>query len=62
MLIQQLRQLEKDSIVERTVYPEVPPRVEYTLGALGIALGPSLEALIEWAELRRRMQGEMIVK
>ena len=62
MLIQQLKQLEKDGIVERKVYPEVPPRVEYTLGALGIALGPSLEALIEWAELRRRTQGEMVVK
>ena len=62
MLIQQLKQLEKDGIVERTVYPEVPPRVEYTLGALGIALGPSMEALIEWAEVRRRMHGGMITK
>lgn len=62
MLIQQLKQLEKDGIVERTVYPEVPPRVEYTLAALGTALGPSLEALIEWAELRRRMQVDVIVK
>jgi hypothetical protein len=62
MLIQQLKQLEKDGIVERTVYPEVPPRVEYTLGALGIALGPSMKALIEWAEMRRRLRGEVTAK
>lgn len=57
MLIQQLKQLEADGIVERTVFAEVPPRVEYQLTALGIALGPSMEALIEWAHLRRRTRG-----
>ena len=62
MLIQQLKQLEKDGIVERTAYPEVPPRVEYTLGKLGIALGPSMEALIEWAEMRRRLRDEVTTK
>ena len=53
MLIQQLKQLEKDSIVRRTVYPQVPPKVEYELNDLGHALRPSMQALIEWAELRR---------
>lgn len=53
MLIQQLKQLEKDGIVERTVYPQVPPKVEYHLTQMGIALGPSMEALIDWAFLRR---------
>jgi len=53
MLIQQLRQLEKDGIVTRTIYPQVPPKVEYTLTEMGIALGPSLEALIDWAFMRR---------
>lgn len=53
MLIQQLRQLEKDGIVQRTVYPQVPPRVEYQLSEIGYALGPSMQALITWAELRR---------
>ncbi|MEI1248597.1 winged helix-turn-helix transcriptional regulator [Rhizobium aouanii] len=53
MLIQQLKQLEKDGIIMRTVYPEVPPRVEYSLSSLGVALGPAMEALIDWALLRR---------
>lgn len=53
MLIQQLKQLEKDGIVQRTVYPQVPPRVEYQLSEIGHALGPSIQALIEWAEMRR---------
>ncbi|PKX81497.1 HxlR family transcriptional regulator [Pectobacterium peruviense] len=55
MLIQQLRQLESDGIVIRTIYPQVPPRVEYTLSDMGIALGPAMEALIDWAEERRRI-------
>lgn len=57
MLIQQLNQLEKDGIVTRTVYPEVPPRVEYSLTDLGKALGPSMTALIDWAFLRRETLG-----
>lgn len=57
MLIQQLRQLEKDAIVRRTVYAQVPPRVEYELDELGYALGPSMQALIEWAELKRSRVG-----
>jgi DNA-binding HxlR family transcriptional regulator len=52
MLIQQLKQLEKDGIVNRKLYPEVPPRVEYALSDLGRALGPSMEALVQWAYLR----------
>jgi len=52
MLIQQLRELEKDGIVQRTVYPEVPPKVEYQLTDLGQELCPALDALLKWAELR----------
>ena len=40
MLIQQLKGLQQDDIVHRTVYPEVPPRVEYALTELGHALAP----------------------
>lgn len=58
MLIQQLRQLEKDGIVTRMVYPQVPPKVEYTLTEMGIALGPSVEALIDWAFMRREALGD----
>jgi DNA-binding HxlR family transcriptional regulator len=52
MLIQQLKELEKDGIVTRTMFPEVPPRVEYSLSELGLALGPSFDALIDWVELK----------
>jgi DNA-binding HxlR family transcriptional regulator len=50
MLIQQLRQLEADGIVERFAYPEVPPKVEYRLTAWGQALCPALDAILAWAE------------
>ena len=52
MLIQQLRDLERDGIISRTVYPQVPPRVEYDLTAWGKAMCPTLDALLEWAALR----------
>jgi DNA-binding HxlR family transcriptional regulator len=48
MLTQQLRQLETDGIIERKVYPEVPPRVEYSLTDLGHSLKPILEAMNTW--------------
>lgn len=57
MLIQQLKELEKDGIVTRTIYPQVPPRVEYALSTMGLALGPSIEALIDWTFTRRESFG-----
>ncbi len=56
MLIQQLKQLEADGIITRTMYAQVPPRVEYALSPMGIALGPSIEALIDWSLMRREEQ------
>jgi DNA-binding HxlR family transcriptional regulator len=53
MLIQQLRDLEKDGIVGRTVYPVVPPKVDYWLTPIGQDLCPVLDAILEWAERRR---------
>jgi DNA-binding HxlR family transcriptional regulator len=52
MLIQQLRDLEKDKIVSRIVYPQVPPKVEYELTQWGQAMCPALDALLEWAAHR----------
>jgi DNA-binding HxlR family transcriptional regulator len=53
MLIQQLRDLENDGVIDRTVYPEVPPKVEYRLTEDGTALRPALQALQSWAALRK---------
>jgi DNA-binding HxlR family transcriptional regulator len=52
MLGQQLRQMEADGIVVRKAYPQVPPRVEYSLTEWGQALCPALDAILKWAELR----------
>lgn len=52
MLAQQLRQLETDGMVQRTVFPEVPPRVEYCLTAWGEAVCPALDAVLQWANQR----------
>lgn len=50
MLTQTLRGLERDGLVARTVYPEVPPRVEYTITPLGNTLVGLLAALRVWSE------------
>jgi len=50
MLIQQLRDLEKDGIVRRQVYPVVPPKVEYSLTSGGEELCPALDELLYWAQ------------
>jgi DNA-binding HxlR family transcriptional regulator len=48
MLTLQLRELERDGLVTRTVYPEVPPRVEYALTAPARGLLPAMEAMGVW--------------
>jgi len=50
MITLQLRELEADGIVERTVFPEVPPRVEYELTDLGQSLAPLLLSMRDWGE------------
>lgn len=50
VLTAQLRQMEESGLVIRTVYPEVPPRVEYTLTELGYSLKPILDAMWIWGE------------
>jgi DNA-binding HxlR family transcriptional regulator len=48
MLTQQLRELEADNLIARTVYPVVPPKVEYALTDLGRSIHPILSAMYEW--------------
>lgn len=48
MLTKQLRELEEEDIIERVVYPQVPPKVEYSITEYGRSLEPILEAMHEW--------------
>lgn len=61
MLTQQLRELERDGIVERTVFPVVPPKVEYSITATGKSLRTVLLTMSEWGEAQiaqRQRNGE----
>ena len=60
MLSLQLKQLEQDGIVERVVYPEVPPRVEYHLTPFGQTLNPLLEAVAKWGRELAESEGSII--
>ncbi|MGH1348906.1 MAG: winged helix-turn-helix transcriptional regulator [Nannocystales bacterium] len=53
VLTQRLRELEQDDIVHREVFPEVPPRVEYSLTPRGQTLVPILQSLFAWGEANR---------
>lgn len=55
MLTLQLRALEEDGLVKRTVYAEVPPRVEYTLTETALELSPILKLLSDWAGKQRNV-------
>src|SRR5438552_4893497 len=55
MLIQQLRQMERDGIVRRFVHHQVPPKVAYSLTDCGQALCPALDALLKWVDLREQL-------
>lgn len=50
MLAQQLRELEKDGLINRKVYPVVPPKTEYSLTEFGKTLTPILDELCNWGE------------
>lgn len=57
VLTDSLRSMEEDGIITRTVYPEVPPRVEYALSELGLSLRPIIEAMAEWgSNYKKRLQ------
>ena len=51
-LTERLRALEQDGVVTRKIYPEVPPRVEYSLTTSGQKLEPIIEGMREWGERR----------
>ena len=53
MLTLSLRQLERDGLVHRTVYPTVPPKVEYSLTPSGVTLLGALVPLVEWTRVHR---------
>ena len=48
MLVNQLRELEEDNLLERTIFPEIPPRVEYKLTTQGLSLMPVIGVLQNW--------------
>ena len=57
MLTQQLRELEEDNLIIRTVYPVVPPKVEYRLSELGTSINPILEAMRVWGTDHMKSNG-----
>lgn len=56
VLTDSLRSMEADGIITRTVYPEVPPRVEYALTELGESLKPILDSMRAWGEAYKAKQ------
>ncbi len=55
VLTDSLRSMEEDGLITRTVYPEVPPRVEYALSDLGRSLKPILDSMVEWGNAYKQM-------
>ena len=55
MLTDSLRSMEDDGLIIRIVYPEVPPRVKYSLSELGLTLKPILGSMVEWGNAYKKM-------
>ncbi|MCM1330823.1 MAG: helix-turn-helix transcriptional regulator [Ruminococcus sp.] len=62
VLTAQLREMEGDGLVAREVFPEVPPRVEYSLTELGKSLQPILDSMSNWGTEYKSNQGEFLLK
>ncbi|MGB6007875.1 winged helix-turn-helix transcriptional regulator [Castellaniella sp.] len=61
MLTRQLRELEEDGLIERTVYAQVPPRVDYCLSPLGRSMEPILQALKAWGDEHTGLYGKPLM-
>ncbi len=61
MLTQQLRELEQDGLIQRKVYAEVPPKVEYSLSDFGRTLGPILDQVATWSSNQQRKISQILV-
>ncbi|MBV8252163.1 MAG: helix-turn-helix transcriptional regulator [Chitinophaga sp.] len=59
VLVLQLREMENDGLIQRIIYPEVPPRVEYELTPLGYSMEPILEVMSSWGLEHMPAQAEM---
>jgi DNA-binding HxlR family transcriptional regulator len=55
VLTQQLREMERNGLVKRKVYAQVPPKVEYSLTPAGRSLRPVVDAMVKWAAGKRRI-------
>jgi DNA-binding HxlR family transcriptional regulator len=60
MLSIQLKALEEDGIIKRTVYPEVPPRVEYEITEEGKSIIPLIEAIAHWGRTKAESEGKLV--
>ncbi len=59
VLTDSLRSMENDGLIIRTIYPEVPPRVEYSLSELGLTLKPILDSMVEWGNAYKKNVGRI---
>jgi len=62
MLTRQLRELESHGILERKIYAQIPPKVEYYLTDLGYSLNPILDVLHKWGSDHKDIMGENLMK
>lgn len=56
VLTDSLRSMEEDGLITRTVYAEVPPRVEYALSDFGLTLKPILDSMVAWGNAYKKME------